>query len=524
MLDLENKDVAVVGLGSTGQAVARLLRARGARVHGLDPADTADLRQAARDLRRAGVAVRLGAVKPPAPSLDLAVIGPEVPHHSPLVRTLLARGVPCLSDTEVCFELAQCLPLAVAGTHGKRTVAALIHRILEHAQRRTRLAGGTAGAACAAVPYTRDLDHLVLTVTAPELEFTRSFRPVVAVLLNLAPGDREPGVPAAVHARTVGRLFANQQVFDWAIVQSDALAQLLEAGVTVPSKIVTFSAQHRRADLYLDRRLLISQIADWCGPLLDLDRARLLGPHNAENVMAALAVGRVLRVPLEVMREAVTGFAPLPGRCEVLGDWQGVGFVHDGQSRTPYATQQAIASLPAHEPGEPNVLLVAGGHDRGLEYHDLGPLLARRVRRAVLFGDAASRLRAAWGLFTPCSVVGSLLEAVEFAVSQANAGDIVLFSPACSVPDMSPDDQQGGDVFREAFRRRVAATGGGPPAAPTADGRRGDRSAGDPNPALPLDNGQPDPDFPCGGLREPRGEQPPPNSVRAPEAAGNPPL
>src|SRR5438046_9632804 len=108
----------------------------------------------------------------------------------------------------------------------------------------------------------------------------------------------------ADYALAKSRLFMNQQAFDWAIVQSEALARMRALKLDIPSKVITFSANNRRADIYLDRGLLVSRLGDGAGPLLDMSKCRLRGPHNSENMMAALAVGHVVRVPLEHMVEA----------------------------------------------------------------------------------------------------------------------------------------------------------------------------------------------------------------------------
>ena len=144
----------------------------------------------------------------------------------------------------------------------------------------------------------------------------------------------------------------------------------------------------------------------------------------------------------------------------------GAVFVDDSAAANPDATRCAIESMAAGEPGEANVILIAGGVVAGFDYHALGPVLARRVKRAWLVGEAAETLRAAWSLFTACSPVATVLEAVSVAVKGAVPGDVVLFSPACSFRGGSPDDKNWGDVFREAVKhwgrttgRRVPATG-----------------------------------------------------------------
>jgi UDP-N-acetylmuramoylalanine--D-glutamate ligase len=263
----------------------------------------------------------------------------------------------------------------------------------------------------------------------------------------------------------------NQQPYDWAIIQSEALAQLRSLNLTIPFKIITFSAANRRADIYLDRGLLISRLPDWSGPLLDIDECQLSGPHNAENLMATLAVGRVLRVPLEQMVAALKSYAPAPHRCERVAEINGVTYVNDSKATNLDAVHKALLAMPWSGPGEPRIWLIAGGRDKGFTFHDIGPLLSERVKGAFLLGEAREKIRAAWSLFTPCTLVASLLEAVSEATQKAVSGDIVLLSPACSSFDMFQNYQDRGEVFRRAVLN-LAKTAG------LVSGERGPRVSG----------------------------------------------
>jgi len=167
-------------------------------------------------------------------------------------------------------------------------------------------------------------------------------------------------------------------------------------------------------------------------------------------VMAALAVGHVLKLPLEEMISAVKAYRPGPHRLELVAEAKGVRFINNSKAMNVDAVAQSIEALPGGRSGEPNIWLIAGGVDKGLDYHDLGPLLARRVKGAFLLGEAREKLRSAWSLFTPCTLVNSLLEAVSRAAENAVAGDVVLLSPACSSLDMFQSYQQRGEAFREA--------------------------------------------------------------------------
>ena len=470
MFELTDKKVLVIGLGLSGEAASRLLLRRKARVTAIDAADGAGLRAVAGRLEESGATVELGAKAAPAGLFDLAVVSPGVPLSSPLVRALAERGIPVIGELELGFQQSLCLNVAITGTNGKTTTTELVERLLTTCQRRTLSAGNIGRPLCAVADQTRELDLLTLEVSSFQLETIQYFRPVVAVLLNLTPDhlDRHPSM--AEYARAKGRLFENQQPFDWAVVQSEALAHLRSLNVKVPSKVVTFSANNRRADLYLERGLLLSRLPDWSGPLLNMDDCQLRGPHNAENLMAALAVGRILRLPLETMQTALKSFLPGPHRCEFVAEADGIKFINDSKATNLDAVQKALLSMPTVSGGEPNVWLIAGGRDKGFDYHDLGPLLARRVKKAFLLGETREKLRASWSLFTPCVMVDSLLEAVTEAARNAAAGDVVLLSPACSSFDMFLNYQHRGEVFRQAVEHCVRTIRSGGSAAPTIRG------------------------------------------------------
>jgi UDP-N-acetylmuramoylalanine--D-glutamate ligase len=176
--------------------------------------------------------------------------------------------------------------------------------------------------------------------------------------------------------------------------------------------------------------------------------------------MAALAVSRVLRLPLETTVEALKTYAPAPHRCELVADIGGVKFINDSKATNLDAVAKALLAVPPSQPGEPNVWLIAGGRDKGFEYHDIGPLLAQRVKGAILLGETREKIRAAWSLFTPCTLAGSLLEAVEDAARNSVSGDVVLLSPACSSFDMFRNYQHRGEAFRQAVAALSESTNG----------------------------------------------------------------
>jgi UDP-N-acetylmuramoylalanine--D-glutamate ligase len=416
----------------------------------VDAADTPALRAERESLGARGVDVRLGVHEAPEEPLDLVVLSPGVPVASPLIQQLRQRRIPVIGELELGYQQSLCLNVSITGTNGKTTTTELVHRLLTQAHRRTVAAGNIGLPLCSVVEQTKDLDFLTLEVSSFQLETIQYFRPAIAVLLNITPDHLDRYASMSDYVRAKARLFENQQAFDWAIVQSEALAQMRSLNLEIPAKVITFSARNRRADIYLDRGLLISRLADWTGPLLNMDNVRLRGPHNAENLMAALATCHVLRVPLEEMVEALKTYDPAPHRCEIVAESNGITFINDSKATNLDALHQALLAVPAGRRNKPNVILIAGGKDKGFEFHDIGPLLSQRVKRAFLIGETREKLRAAWSLFTPCTLAGTLLEAVQLSAADAVSGDVVLLSPACSSFDMFQNYQHRGEVFREA--------------------------------------------------------------------------
>jgi len=268
---MKNKDVLVIGLGCRGRAACELLRRNGARVMVVDSENNEDLRQRAEQLRPLGVEVELGVSSPPERVFSLAVWSQTALKNLPLVQAVRRNKVPLIGELELGYQHASCLSIAIAGTNGKSTTAEMVHRVLSLNNRKAILSGDCAGPVCTVVEQTKELEFLVLQVNSFQLEGTVFFRPAVAVLMNLARDEAERYVDPADYVRANARLFRNQQAFDWAVVQSEALVRLRELDVAVPGKVITFSATDPHADILLDHGLLLSRIPNWYGPLLDMD-------------------------------------------------------------------------------------------------------------------------------------------------------------------------------------------------------------------------------------------------------------
>ena len=461
------KSALVIGLGASGKAAALLLRQHGIPVIAIDGADTPELARETQALTAAGVRVVLGAKAPPPAAWRFAVVSPGVPCRGPLVSPLAGRGVPVIGELELGCQYAPWPNVAITGTNGKTTPTGalpaqivnppnseLFEVLLNHAGLRTRAAGNIGYPVCSAVQDALAVDFMTLEISSFQLETIDRFHPTVAVLLNITPDHLDRYDSMDDYRRAKAAIFRNQLAGDHAVIQSDAQRQIETLGMPVRSQLTTFSALDARADLSVKSGWIVSRIPKHPGRLLDLSRMQLAGPHNAENLMAALAVGLLLEIPLDKVIEALARYRPAPHRCERVAECGGVHFINDSKATNVDAVRQALLTVP-HEASRPNVWLIAGGKDKGFAYDELGPLLRDRSRGAFLIGETREKIRSAWSRFIPCTLVNSLLEAVTKAASRAESGDVVLFSPSCSSFDMFQNYQHRGEVFREAVHEWI---------------------------------------------------------------------
>ena len=238
----------------------------------IDSNSDAELLETAKGLEAKGISVILGQEKLPVETFDIAVLSPGVAMNASATLELKERNIPCIGELELGYQAADCLNIGITGTNGKTTTSQLVSAVLESGQRKTMLGGDIGVPLCSILDQTKALDFLTLEVSSFQLETTQFFRPSIGILLNLAPDHQDRHSSFDDYCRIKSRLFQNQQSHDWGIIQSEAMAKLRSLDVRIPEKMVTFSAENRRADVFLDRGLVISQIKGWSGPLLKLSR------------------------------------------------------------------------------------------------------------------------------------------------------------------------------------------------------------------------------------------------------------
>jgi len=345
-----NQQVAVLGLGSSGEAAAMRLLEERACVTVLDSGDSEKLRAAADRLRAAGIRVILGAEAESDPTVyDLGVLSPGIDPVTPIVRNFTAKSITLLGELEFSWTLCACPVVAITGTNGKTTTTQLVERMLNACGVRTLAAGNIGPAFAARVQESKNLDLMTLEVSSFQLETIRTFRPAISVWLNFQPDHLDRYASMEEYYAAKLRIFENQTAEDVAIVKLEDKLPPLKA------RTLTFSAYSNGGDFDLREGVIHFHGL----PVLRMADTRLRGLHNAENLMAALAVGAVRGLDFATMVEALSTYQALPHRCEKVGTLDGVDYVNDSKATNLDALEKALLSEARP------VVLIAGARTRG---------------------------------------------------------------------------------------------------------------------------------------------------------------
>ncbi len=453
-------EVAVVGLGRSGDAAARLLRAHHARVYASDVAATAATTGVAQELRGAGVdAVAgehdLGRIR----RASLVVASPGIAPDAPPLAVARGAGIPIVSEMEIALSaMPDARYIAVTGTNGKSTVTALIGHLLTALGHDAAVAGNIGRPLADVALRSQRPAWIAVEVSSYQLHDTPSLAPAVGVLTNLAPDHLDRYASLDAYYADKRLLFRNATAASsWVVNVDDDEAMRLAA--TASGMVYRFSAEGRLADAFYDRahdRLILQD-----EPLLKRAELPLLGLHNVGNALAAalaVALAHPSHTSLEArgrMADALRSAPALSHRLEIVGEFDGVLWIDDSK-----ATNVASARVGIDAMTRPTILLLGGRH-KGEPYSALVEPIRRHCRSVLAYGEAAELIQRDLSAAVPVQrVQGSFADVVARARALAHAGDCVLLSPACASFDMFADYEERGELFTRLARADDARSDG----------------------------------------------------------------
>jgi UDP-N-acetylmuramoylalanine--D-glutamate ligase len=448
-----DKKFLVLGAARSGLASIRLLRSRGWDAVLLDEKPASAFENIRAELGQLQAPCFFGGDMANAP-IDHAgtlIISPGVPIDHPLVLEARQRGMDIIGELELGARFARCRLAAITGTNGKTTTVHLAADILRK--------GGISSAPVGNVgfPLARaildpmwDSPHacLVVEVSSFQLETIKTFRPKVAVLLNITPDHLDRHGSLDVYRDMKYRITENQSSEDFLILNADDPV-CLGLKERTKARVMTFSLKDRVSyGAYCDKdevRLCLEK--DF--PLVPFEDIPIPGMHNIQNVLASSLVGIALGVEPEAIASAIRCFPGVEHRIEFVLSQDGVEFYNDSKATNLDSMEKALLSFT-----QP-VILIAGGKDKGRDYQILSPLIRQRVKYLIAMGEAAPLILKAWADIVPSFPASDMQEAVQKASELASAGEVVLFSPGCSSFDAYQDYEHRGRIFKDEVRKIV---------------------------------------------------------------------
>jgi UDP-N-acetylmuramoylalanine--D-glutamate ligase len=431
----------VVGLARSGQAVVRLLAARGESVIGIDRG-TPD---GAAGLTGDGVEILLdGDRSEVVERVRCLVKSPGVPSSAPAVAEARRRGVPVIGELELAWRLLGNRFVAVTGTNGKTTVAELLGHIWRTAGEPVAVAGNVGTALTTLVGEVPEDVTIICEASSFQLEDTEFFAPEAGVLLNLTPDhlDRHGDLDTYRDAKL--RIFANQGNDDVCVYNgSDPALDGIDLGGC--ARRIAFCMDRGDSD---DCQAVVDAktIDLWGEPLIERDELGLPGAHNAANAAAAAATAAAMGIERDAIADALRSFPGVAHRLERVGEIDGVIYVNDSKATNAAAASAAIRSFDG------GVRVILGGSLKGGDFADLVAPVSERCVACYLIGEAADRLdeelAPAWEAGVAHRRCDGLAEAVATAAVDATAGEVVLLAPACASFDAYRDYEERGEHFR----------------------------------------------------------------------------
>ncbi|BCG45737.1 UDP-N-acetylmuramoyl-L-alanine--D-glutamate ligase [Citrifermentans bremense] len=445
-MELKDKKILVVGLAKTGVAVARFLAQAGALVTVTDMREEEALSDVLAELSGLDITYELGRHVPYSFLMaDLIVVSPGVPMDIKPLEMARSQKRRVVSEVELASWFIKAPMVAITGTNGKTTTTTLTGEVFKACGFETFVGGNIGNPLIELAESGQQVERVVVELSSFQLEGVESFRPEVAVLLNITEDhlDRYHSFQEYIDAKL--RIFENQTSDDFAVLNIDdplvaACASKLKA------QFFPMSREHELEEgiSYRDGFITFSHK----GKVLRFgtEGFKLKGVHNLDNIMASLAATLLMRCDGDCAYQAVKNFKGLPHRMELVEEIDGVAYYEDSKGTN---VGSVVKSLESFESG---ITLIAGGKDKGGSYEPLAPLVESRVSHLVLIGEAKARMNEALGALTDTHLAQTLEEAVEIARRLTKPGGVVLFSPACSSFDMFKNYEERAERFKAAVR------------------------------------------------------------------------
>lgn len=447
-MELNNKNVLVLGLSKSGIAAAKVLHKHGANVfisegRSIKP----DFEPIVKSLEAMGVKIESeGHSEEFISCANLAITSPGIPPHSEVFQKLRARGIEIISEVELAWRLTKIPFTVITGTNGKTTTTALTAHIVK-SQFKAEACGNIGLPPCDLLD--EDLDWLILEASSYQLETSDTFTPKIAVFTNFTPDHIDWHQGLENYFKAKAKIFEGKQGADFAILNAQD-PKLVELAPKCRGEVFFFDGDKGENCSFLRDGVIIYRENGKEESIITLEESPLIGQHNYQNIMCSIIVAKLIGVKNENIKKAIMNFTAPEHRLEKCGKLDGTVFYNDSKATNPEASIVAINSF-----NDCNVVLIAGGRDKNTDLKEFCTSINNHIKTVILIGEAAQRfetnLRA--NGFNNIINEETFVGAIDKAISLKP--DVVLLSPACASFDMFSSYEERGKVFKDHVRSKL---------------------------------------------------------------------
>lgn len=446
-MNLASHNILIIGLGKTGLSTARFLASQGAKITVTDEKSLTQMTDAFKFLKDLPVKVQTAPYDPSIlAEIDMVIPSPGVAPSNIILSEAIKKKIPILSEIELAYRFLKTPIIAITGTNGKTTTTTLIGEILEKTGHKVFVGGNIGNPLIGYVDGPQDADWAVVEVSSFQLQWVRQFHPHIAILLNTTCDHVDYHGTFEAYRQAKEKIFNNQAANDLAVLNGDESSSLL-VSQRIKAKALFFSTtQTVSKGMYKNEGKLIYVSLEQGQEVYPMDMINLPGMHNVENVMAAIMACRNCDCPADVIIQTIGQFRGIGHRIEFAGEKNGVAFYDDSKGTNVGAVVRALETF-----SNP-ILLLLGGRDKEGDFETLSPLIQKKVKELILFGEARERINALIGGAVKTVRFTTLKEAIEAAYQHASRGDVVLLSPGCASFDEFTDYKARGNFFKDTVR------------------------------------------------------------------------
>ena len=444
-MEVTGKKVLVFGSGISGIGAVKLLEDHGAEVILYDGNDKLD-KVAMKEQLGDGVKAEIILGEFPEKlidTLDIAVLSPGVPTDLPVVNAMRDKKVAVIGEVELAYAFGKGDVLAITGTNGKTTTTTLLGEIMKAYKEHTYVVGNIGNPYTVAARQMEEDAVAVAEMSSFQLESIVTFRPKVSAILNFTPDhlNRHHTMEAYVNAKK--NIAKNQTAEDYCILNYED-ERTREFGEHIDAQVIYFSSRQKlEKGIYLDNGNMIYKNPEEV-LVCNVDELQLLGMHNYENYMAAVAMAAVYGVPIDIIRKVIRAFKGVEHRIEYVTEKNGVVYYNDSKGTNPDAAIKGIQAMNRR------TVLLGGGYDKGSEFTEWINAFDGKVKKLILIGATKEKIAADAEKcgFHDYVFADTFEEAVLLAAKTAESGEAVLLSPACASWGMFPNYEVRGDEFK----------------------------------------------------------------------------